>query len=719
MSSSSSSSSSALSASPPDESRDVPGPTLSGVLETLRTKGDEDTTAIKVLEEVVESGSECAVQTLYEGPPKCPCCKNWVVDYPDDLRSSVDQQQETKKKALVLRMGKNHGEGKPLALDSIVVQSRFLKGLLSEVFSDYVGITANLEKLVFKSPFEPFHHRWDLFTELVGQQDSKSENAGAHARLLYNILDIELRDTRLEVDDLVKHGVMTFQKLWALFRPGTQVFSIVENEARLFLLERVAYENVWGSNALRLQLKFIDHDGKDFGIAATSLSIDAYTGTKPITDLTAYPFSFHTSKDETEQSIRARGEGFCRLQGFHYLSYGGTMLWEGKDSWMSGTHRSNISERIVLDAASYSEEMQPLNLSSLDTYKLSPILNVQDDRHQARGPYRRGPYNQPPMPPPPPHPMPMSPYATPPKPPRAQMLMGGEGRIPEWTKRDLEPRQVLLCNSHLRGYALKTKRWGRFLVTGTKPISWNEAAFTNLMLPGGHKDLVLSLIESQISEDALFDDLIEGKGLGVILLLIGNAGTGKTLTAEAVADKVRRPLYVLSAGELGRDASDIEDRLTTVLKITERWNAVLLFDECDVFLQKRSINNFAHNEIVAVFLRLLEYYRGILFMTSNREDAIDPAFQSRTHMTLHYPDLDVAAKRHIWEIFITQWAPDNTIEGSSYEKLSNLPVNGRQIKNTVKMSLLLSVKEKKPLSFHHISTVLHATAKVDVNALGQ
>lgn len=168
---------------------------------------------------------------------------------------------------------------------------------------------------------------------------------------------------------------------------------------------------------------------------------------------------------------------------------------------------------------------------------------------------------------------------------------------------ELSDEHLLLCNSHVRGFSLKLKEWGEFDMTKITDIAWNNEAFPNLMLPGGYKDLILSFVEGQASGQGHFDDLIEGKGLGLVMLLVGNPGTGKTLTAEAVADKVRRPLYVLSAGELGQTAKDIEARLSKILKLTETWDAVLLFDECDVFLQQRSMDHLAHNEVVAVFLR--------------------------------------------------------------------------------------------------------------------
>ena len=138
-------------------------------------------------------------------------------------------------------------------------------------------------------------------------------------------------------------------------------------------------------------------------------------------------------------------------------------------------------------------------------------------------------------------------------------------------------------------------------------VTCNDDAFPKLMLPTGYKNLILSFVESQAAgrNNYSFDDVIEGKGMGVIMLLVGNPGTGKTLTAEAVADKVRRPLYVLSSGELGEFADEVERRLNKALALAEKWNAVLLFDECDVLLQERSMDNLRHNEIVAVFLRFV------------------------------------------------------------------------------------------------------------------
>ena len=116
-------------------------------------------------------------------------------------------------------------------------------------------------------------------------------------------------------------------------------------------------------------------------------------------------------------------------------------------------------------------------------------------------------------------------------------------RIPKLTR-----DQHLLCTNTLKGYSLKDKKWLTLFVEKVQEIQWSEHAFSRLVLPGDQKELILALTESQREHRSEFEDVIQGKGMGMIMLLSGPPGVGKTLTAESVAENMRVPLYMMSAG---------------------------------------------------------------------------------------------------------------------------------------------------------------------------
>ena len=176
---------------------------------------------------------------------------------------------------------------------------------------------------------------------------------------------------------------------------------------------------------------------------------------------------------------------------------------------------------------------------------------------------------------------------------------------------ELEDAQRLLTTPMLRGYVLKDKKWLDFYLDGVRDIAWNENAFESLVLPHAHqnlKSMILSFAKAQSDNLDTFDDFIQGKGKGVIMLLSGPPGVGKTLTAESVAEVMKVPLYMLSAGDLGTSARRVEETLRDVLEMVPRWGALLLLDEADVFMEERNSTDLERNELVSIFLRLLEYY---------------------------------------------------------------------------------------------------------------
>lgn len=153
--------------------------------------------------------------------------------------------------------------------------------------------------------------------------------------------------------------------------------------------------------------------------------------------------------------------------------------------------------------------------------------------------------------------------------------------------------------------------------------------FDALVMDNGLKTVIRRLVQAHKSEVSHFDDFVKGKGKGLIGLLLGPPGTGKTLTAEAIAEIAEMPLYSVTSGTLGSSASSLERGLQQCLQLARRWRAVLLLDEADVFLARRDMADLERNAVVSVFLRELEYYQGVMLLTTNQGHLIDEAFQSK------------------------------------------------------------------------------------------
>lgn len=160
-------------------------------------------------------------------------------------------------------------------------------------------------------------------------------------------------------------------------------------------------------------------------------------------------------------------------------------------------------------------------------------------------------------------------------------------------------------------------------------IAWNDAIYSALVMPDFQKDLIKQLVEAHGQEKGDYDDFVREKGKGLVGLLMGPPGLGKTMTAEAIAEVARKPLYTMSSGELGESVYDVSNNLARVMELATTWHTVLLIDEADVFLAQRSSIHVERNAITSTFLRQLEYYPGILILTTNRASSIDSAFESK------------------------------------------------------------------------------------------
>ncbi|OAG37067.1 hypothetical protein AYO21_08715 [Fonsecaea monophora] len=593
----------------------------------------------------------------------------WVTEEPVDVVEAAENE-ETAKFAFLVRKQKSYDSRKKYDIHSIIVQSPWLKKSLGVILEDYPGITTNLDRLVFRAPFHPFVHRWDKLTSLLEEDNFEEDIARAHLKLFRDTLFEELENAIAAKIDLVKNEVVTFEYLWTIFEPQTLVYSMSDGKECVFKLNsssRVT-DSRRGLELLQLEVWSVDWDGDKFGQHVTYLSNYEFPGTTPITSLQAYPLKFHPEKEQLMLRLVARGKLFERLAGYHYKAYRGVALGYGR----CGMIRHNVESRIIIDCDAHNRFLpnNAVYFNSLfkSTNQINGLLSDESEEQSEQFDFDGFLDNE-------------SDYLATPD-------SGDDACSPK--HRPLTMEELLLAVPYVRGYALKTKKWLWFYVDQVEEIKFADNAFASLVLPKEQKSLIRAFVESQVKYKDDFDDVITGKGRGMIMLLAGPPGVGKTLTSESVAEDMRVPLYMMSAGDLGLDPSGIEESLNLVLDMVSKWNAVLLLDEADVFLEARSSNDLERNKMVSIFLRVLEYYEGVLFLTTNRITNIDEAFHSRIHVTVNYPSLSVESRRHIWQTFL---GADHPVSGKDLERLARVELNGRQIKNILKTSQMLARSE--------------------------
>ncbi|KAF4545809.1 AAA family ATPase [Lasiodiplodia theobromae] len=268
----------------------------------------------------------------------------------------------------------------------------------------------------------------------------------------------------------------------------------------------------------------------------------------------------------------------------------------------------------------------------------------------------------------------------------------------------------LLLPATVLGYGFHDKKWRSLFVDCIEEVDWNATAFERLVLDGDKKEIIEALVTVH-TQTLNSTDLVEGKGNGLVMLLHGSPGTGKTLTAESVAELTEKPLYRVTCGDMGIDPEAVEKYLESVFHIGTIWGCVVLLDEADVFLEERSDADLARNALVSVFLRAVEYYDGILILTSNRVGKFDEAFKSRIQLAVHYPSLGQTERFKIWSKFINALVPEedaNVVNelNKHIHLLSQHELNGRQIRNTIKTARQLAFHKKQRLRFDHFERVI-------------
>lgn len=503
---------------------------------------------------------------------------------------------------------------------------------------------------------------------------------------------------------------VAFDDLWSLFRVGDLIYMPTSGEAggryhevwRIYRIEcpdpQTTYPTaVWdyfaddfqhddSSNKFKISAYYIDHDGTGFGAVRRKFEIESFVGDRQIESLEVFPIRYRHNHQDLLTSLKDQGSGFQKYLEDRHQQYSAWTLTRNPP------HESTEPDDEILDNEDYEKMRHPEFVESdvivdlTEAYQKmpdwrprfhQPSLNkskrceVQDDempiQHWFNGVRQNRAYAQ------------------------TEIIQKADGveirqrrenittdsflrartqgsRTFETNPKALELREedLVLLPKRMFAYALRERRFLPIDLNLLKPVRREPGVFENLRIQDDYKDVVRGLVMSHFQRKALerryadaategpSQDLIQGKGRGLVVLLHGVPGVGKTATAEAVAMENRKPLFVITCGDLGLTPHEVESSLKNVFRLAHLWDCVLLLDEADVFLSQRSKLDMKRNALVSVFLRVLEYYNGLLFLTTNRVGTIDEAFKSRIHLSLYYPPLDKTQTRDIFRLNIAK-----------------------------------------------------------------
>lgn len=201
------------------------------------------------------------------------------------------------------------------------------------------------------------------------------------------------------------------------------------------------------------------------------------------------------------------------------------------------------------------------------------------------------------------------------------------------------------------------------------------------------------------------------------MLLYGGPGTGKTFTAESIAELVEKPLYRVGCGTIGTNPEQVEKYLESQLQLGNAWDSIVLLEDVDILIEKGNGRNLKCNAVASAFLHVLESYRGILILTS-RVEKFDEALKSRIQLSLHYNALTETQRGKIWRNCIEklQSSDEDVLFDDLYSHIDDLKkveMNGHQIRNTITTARRLAWYRKQNLSYAHLKHVIDASGRFE------
>ena len=189
----------------------------------------------------------------------------------------------------------------------------------------------------------------------------------------------------------------------------------------------------------------------------------------------------------------------------------------------------------------------------------------------------------------------------------------------------------------------------------------------------------------------------------IILNFYGKPGTGKSMTAEAIAKTLGKKVYQVNYSDLeSKYVGETPKNIRKVFEVAQKEEAVLIFDEADSFLGKRLSSvtqsaDYGVNITRSVLLMELEKYNGIVIFTTNLISNYDEAFKRRILLSVYFELPDKEAREKIWKLHLNDKMPleekiDSDYLAGKYENLS-----GADIKDMVFYAALYALEQEKKI----------------------
>ncbi|GAW21272.1 hypothetical protein ANO14919_107910 [Xylariales sp. No.14919] len=600
------------------------------------------------------------------------------------------------------------------------IYSQYLIHALQAVISYYPRVNLQDSPVSIPAPYRLLYlHRAELAYYRDNQPASHSpeyaETTAYHIDVLLKFLAENMGETLVKEEALHKMGYpsATFDLFWLLLKPGQIIYGKRYGLWTPYVISSVTAGSSNTFNPYKVDCWYLESNGVVVKRYMESFRIQPWTGEQSINSLPIVPEAFWV-EDEVAQGGKTMREKCIEegrlywelLKKPTYMEYDGQLVNPSSGNGQCAGPTGKLCGRVICDPVGFDR-----------FYTASPDMNGSS--RPSLNSSRQGS----PMPPPLDH-LPRSL-------PRCgcdacdksrDPTQGNDGPYAEF--RDLDATQDAAPRSEVFYHVLSkvipsfipsSRRWACVNLSFLKPIKPNKDAFRDLVLDDEIKMTVKALIGKLATEAEgrllpWNTDFVQNKGEGRIFLLHGTPGVGKTSTAECIAESTNRPLIAITSGDLG--VIRVEESLKYFLDLGQRYGALLLLDEADVYLERRRSKDITRNGLVSTFLRALEYYRGVLFLTTNRVQAFDSAFLSRIHVALHYKNLRDEDRERIWAntferldresngtIRISTAARNLLLssanDNSAGNRIRSLKWNGREIRNAMQMMLAMAESEAR------------------------